>query len=205
MRDRWRAIECATLFWLLPGLAWACDLRHEKRLAFAVIAVYCLVLMWRSRALRGAALWRIAPRDLRGMAVRVAAVAVACVVITWLLHPEWLFAFPRLRPQRWLMVMVLYPLLSALPQELVYRAFFFERYTPLLGNGWQLLTMNVLCFAWLHVMYDNPIAVLASLAGGCLLTWSYARSRSLLLVGIEHGLYGCIAFSVGLGRFFYEG
>jgi len=82
----------------VPGLAWACDLRHEKRLVFAAIAGYCLVLLWRSRTLHNAALWRVTPRDLRGMTLRVAAVAVVCVVVTWLLHPAWLFAFPRLRP-----------------------------------------------------------------------------------------------------------
>jgi len=80
MRTWGRAIECATLFWLVPGLAWACDLRHEKRLVFAAIAGYCLVLLWRSRTLHNAALWRVTPRDLRGMTLRVAAVAVGHLV-----------------------------------------------------------------------------------------------------------------------------
>jgi hypothetical protein len=33
----------------------------------------------------------------------------------------------------------------------------------------------------------------------------YARRRSLGLACLEHGLYGCLIFTIGLGRYFYTG
>ena len=42
-------------------------------------------------------------------------------------------------------------------------------------------------------------------AGGWLFARDYARHRSLTLVCLEHAAYGCVIFTVGLGRFFYSG
>jgi hypothetical protein len=41
--------------------------------------------------------------------------------------------------------------------------------------------------------------------GGYLFAYTYAKTRSLLLVSIEHALYGCLLYTIGLGRFFYTG
>ena len=40
-------------------------------------------------------------------------------------------------------------------------------------------------------------------AGGLLFAWDYARHRSLRVTWIEHSLYGCLIFTVELGRLFY--
>jgi hypothetical protein len=42
-------------------------------------------------------------------------------------------------------------------------------------------------------------------AGGLLFARDYARHRSLSLTCLEHSLYGCLIFTIGLGRFFYTG
>lgn len=115
------------------------------------------------------------------------------------------FALPSERPGLWLLVMVLYPLLSVYPQEVTFRAFFCHRYRPLFGNDRAMLAVNALAFGWAHVMFENWVAVALCLIGGWLFADTYLRTRSLLLACIEHAIYGCALFTIGLGWFFYGG
>jgi len=67
-----------------------------------------------------------------------------------------------------------------------------------------MVAVNVLCFAWLHIIYDNWVAIAFTLAGGILFTLNFDRNRSLTAVSLEHALYGCAMFTLGLGEYFYE-
>jgi membrane protease YdiL (CAAX protease family) len=40
---------------------------------------------------------------------------------------------------------------------------------------------------------------------GLLFAWRYQTTGSLLVTCIEHALYGCFIFTVGLGGLFYHG
>jgi hypothetical protein len=66
---------------------------------------------------------------------RVLVVYAALTYLALLLVPHELFGFVRARPGFWAVVMCLYPLLSAYPQTIVYRAFVFHRYRCLVGEG----------------------------------------------------------------------
>lgn len=66
-----------------------------------------------------------------------------------------------------------------------------------------LTTASVLAFSFLHVIFDNWIAVALTVPAGYLFTRTYRRTDSLLLASLEHALYGCAVFTTGLGRFFY--
>ncbi len=136
--------------------------------------------------------------------VRFLFLGVLLTVTARVFFPESFLSFPRKNVRMWLMVMGLYPFLSALPQELIYRSFFFHRYRMLLSPFW-LFVMSSFLFAHLHIFYWNGIALSFALIGGVLFSHTYVRSRSLLLVWFEHTLYGCLLFTVGLGRFFYHG
>ena len=63
-------------------------------------------------------------------AVAAATVAVAALLV-WRLLPGQALELPRRAPGLWLLILALYPLLSALPQELVFRVLFFRRYGAL--------------------------------------------------------------------------
>ncbi len=103
----------------------------------------------------------------------------------------------------WLAVMLLYPV-SAVAQEIVFRTFFFHRYGNLFSSARRRVLASGLVFGWAHVVVNNLVAVgLASLAG-FVFAWTYERSRSTLLVSIEHALYGDLVFSIGLGSLFYS-
>ncbi len=100
--------------------------------------------------------------------------------------------------------MILYPILSAFPQEIVYRSFFFKRYGNLFKNKKVLIFVNAFLFSFAHIIYLNPIVVIFTFIGGLLMAISYAQHQSLFKVSVEHGLYGNIVFSSGLGNYFYH-
>jgi len=100
--------------------------------------------------------------------------------------------------------MFVYPLLSVVPQEFVYRTFFFERYKPLFSNSAAMILASTFCFGFVHIMFHNWIAPVFSGIGGLLFSISYARHKSLKLVSIEHAAYGCYVFTIGLGWYFYN-
>jgi len=124
----------------------------------------------------------------------------------WLNRPEEFLSFPTYRPQLWTWVMILYPLLSALPQELVYRTFFFHRYGALFGDWrWVAVAANGALFGFAHVIIGNGLSIVLSGLLGLLLAYRYTETRSVWATWIEHTLYGWLVFTVGLGRYFFTG
>lgn len=152
--------------------------------------------LWRASAVRGQL------RSILGLWAAACIVAVAGVAV---FLPGDLFSMPREEPVVWAIVAVGYPVLSVYPQELIFRSFLFRRYAPVFGSGAGMILASAAAFGFAHIIFGNLFAVLATTVGGVLFAWRYARSRSLLAVSIEHGLYGFLLFTVGLGRFVYHG
>ena len=119
--------------------------------------------------------------------------------------PAIFLSFPLQHPQFWLLVMALYPLLSVWPQEIIYRSFLFHRYRPLFGEKIGYAAASALAFGYVHLIFLNWLAPAMTLIGGILFADNYRRNRSLALVCVEHALYGCLIFTLGLGRYFYSG
>ncbi len=136
---------------------------------------------------------------------RFAVATVACLAILLALDPSRLFWLPRNRPLWMPVMMVLYPLLSVLPQEIVYRSYFFERFRPILNNKTLMVLASAGMFGFVHVIFHNWVAPSLSLLGGLMFAASYARDKSLKWVAIEHALYGCMIFTVGIGTYFFYG
>lgn len=197
---RWLWAEAVFLFVLWPGAAIFIE-GVSKFLLFAIPFLYAGAVYWIVRPALPLPSWS----GWKGALVRMAAAVPVMAAVTLWLAPEWWLAFPRERPLIWGIVMALYPFLSAWPQEFLYRRFFFWRYGPLFGKAALMIAANALLFAWLHVMYENWPAFVLSAIAGVFFALTYSRSRNLTLVWIEHALYGQIAFTMGLGRFFYEG
>lgn len=121
-------------------------------------------------------------------------------------YPDTYLRFYRNAPDLWLKVMILYPLVSASVQEILFRVFFFHRYRELFGHQtWLLVLVNAVLFAYAHIIFQNWPAIWLSLIAGLLFAWRYERTRSFWAVFIEHSLYGNLIFTVGFGRFFYTG
>lgn len=118
--------------------------------------------------------------------------------------PEALFAIWE-RPHVMLIIAVFYPLLSALPQELVFRPLFFRRYGALLPKGRAALIINAALFSFAHLMYWNWVVMIMTFAGGLAFAWAYEIRRSFILATVMHSVAGVVLFATGMGIYFYSG
>jgi membrane protease YdiL (CAAX protease family) len=99
--------------------------------------------------------------------------------------------------------MVAYPAVSVYPQEVIYRAFVFHRYGPVFPGRWAIIAASAGAFALAHAPFGHWLSVVLSGAGGVIFAYTYQRTESLLAPAVEHALYGCFIFTVGLGTYFY--
>lgn len=201
-----KLIEFLFLFIALPLLVYFEPLPLPKIPALVGVTLICFAILMFDKSFDRKLLWNNTgiKSHLKHIILRSVIVFVIVVAATWLLIPEWFFQFPIQRPIIWLLVMLLYPFLSAYPQELVYRTFLFHRYKNLFPKK-AIFWVSVVSFSFLHIIFDNWVAVTFTLGGGYLFTKTYDETKSLAVTSIEHAIYGCIVFTVGLGRFFYEG
>jgi uncharacterized protein len=201
------AIEFTLLFVVLPAALALHPLRWWPLPLLWAAAIYCYLVLRKQADFDARKFWRlsdIGPNmgPLLALFLPVAAALAAGVSV---LAPRLFLNLPRRLPLLWVLVMVLYPLLSVVPQTVIYRAFVFARYRRLLHSRWVLIAASGVAFSWLHIVLRNPIAPLLTLPAGLLFAWRYARTNSAMTSAFEHALYGCLIFTVGLGTFFYTG
>lgn len=152
--------------------------------------------LWRSSELK---------KNYKDMLKLFLVIAVVMIALIYFIIPDRLFSLIKDDPLLWALIMIFYPLLSVYPQELLYRTFFFHRYKLLFHKKWQTITANALLFGYMHIIFQNWIAVALTVLGGFLFASMYERTRSTLLVSVTHALYGDLLFTVGLGTYFYAG
>lgn len=211
------------------GMGKAGALRRAAELILLFGGAPLLILYFKERALMVALLWAGAAviyawlryaqgvkfaeewnmagfrAHVRPMLLRFAVAAPLMLLFMAVLHADRLFSFPLERPGRWALVMLLYPVLSVVPQEMIYKTLFFRRYGALFGDGRVLLFVSALAFGYMHILLGNPAAMAMTALAGLLMSQTYMRSRSLALVSLEHALYGCWAFTLGMGLYLYTG
>jgi uncharacterized protein len=170
-------------------------------------ALYCWWQLRRDPTFPQTLLWNPEPAVGQLPSILVCFVAVGAVV--WIavrmIAPELLWGFIRTHPAFWAVVMVLYPVLSVYPQGLIYRSFLMHRYAPILPAGVAMILVSAAAFAFMHIIFRNPLSVALTFAGGMLFAWRYSATGSLFTSSLEHALYGCWLFTVGLGQYFYHG
>jgi len=197
------ATELAGLFVGLPLLLYHDLLPGPKVLYLFAGCAYCLVMLLRDRrfdraplSLRRAPGWRPALR-------RVAIILPALLLLAWVLEPDRLFFLVREKTGLWVLIMFAYPLWSAYPQEIAYRAFFFHRYRPLLRSRAALVAASTVLFAFGHIIFYSWLALALTLPGGLLFCRTWLKTGSINTVTLEHALLGNIIFTVGLGHHFF--
>ncbi len=143
--------------------------------------------------------------NLRPILMRWMLASVGIALFTWWYAPDKLFFLPREHPQILPLILVFYPLLSALPQEYIFCRFFMWRYRPLFPTQLGILLASAVAFAYAHMLFLNWIAPTFSFIGGLIFGYTYMKTRSVTLVTFEHGLYGISLFTIGLGWYFWRG
>ena len=121
---------------------------------------------------------------------------------TFLVDRSLFFIFPRENPKVWLLVIILYPLFSVIPQEVIYRVFFLQRYKDILSkNLFIKYTVNSFIFSFAHIVFQNYHAVIITALVSPIFYYAYER-KSFLTCILIHSIGGIMIFTYGLGKFF---
>lgn len=126
-------------------------------------------------------------------------IAFMTIVYMWFTSKSDLFITLYKKPQLWVIILFAYAIFSVYPQELIYRTLFFQRYKMLVKSKTLFIFLNASLFSLAHIFYKNPLVLLITFLGGILFALTYDKTKSTLLVSIEHTIYGCWLFTVGMG------
>lgn len=126
-------------------------------------------------------------------------ISVLTSVFVYLTNKDALFNVIINKPKLWVFILFVYSFFSVYPQELIYRTFYFERYKILFKNNHLLILINALVFSLGHIFFRNPLVLLLTFLGGFLFAITYNKTKSTLLVSVEHAIYGSWLFTIGMG------
>lgn len=204
MSKVWKIIELVILFISLPLLMKFNIIPLPRIMVLLIVFIIVLVMSIKLKYLDK--YWYRIPKLNSKYWLKMGSIYVVSFLIfisyIYFFLGEKPFIIIRERPILMLIIAIFYPIVSAFPQELIYRTFYFKRYKNIFTTK-QLLFTNMLMFSFLHIIYNNIPAVLLTLVSGLVFTMNYYRKASLMLVTIEHSILGLIVFITGMGQYFY--
>jgi uncharacterized protein len=203
-RRRYLFVEYVALFFGVPFGLWLMNdvARVIPLLVGATIA--CLILLWRDPTFVRSELWS-SDKVKDGLGRMLLVWAILCGTLAlqvWYFRPDWWLNLPRNNLWLWLTILAAYPIVSVIPQNIIFRAFVFHRYKDLFGHsGWNMIWASAAAFCAAHVIFHNWLALSLTAIAGLVIATTYDRHRSVMLATIEHSLYGGVIFTIGLGQF----
>lgn len=132
--------------------------------------------------------------------IKLLLLAKITILFVWFTDKEILFGVLLNKPKLWLMILFFYTIFSVYPQELIYRTFFFQRYQNIFKNEVLFILLNAALFSLAHLFFKNTLVLFLTFIGGIIFAITYKKTKSTLLVSIEHAIYGCWLFTVGMGN-----
>lgn len=138
----------------------------------------------------------------RKILLRLLIIVVGTITVLYFTNKEDLFNVISTKPTLWLTFSAVYLLGSVIPQELLYRTFFVKRYQSIFSNETIFILVNALLFSFGHVWFQSFIVLAFTFIGGILFMKTYIHSKSIIIVMIEHALYGIWLYTVGYGELF---
>ena len=131
--------------------------------------------------------------------LKLLTIAFVTTLFVWFTNKELLFNVLLNKPKLWLVILFVYSFFSVYPQELIYRTFYFQRYKTLFENQNLFILINAIVFSLAHLLFKNTLVLILTFVGGLLFAFTYNKTKSTVLVSIEHAIYGCWLFTVGMG------
>jgi len=197
-----KIVEFLLLFIVVPGIL-AIPIAKPIKLTSVILAlIYVCYLTYKNKVKFN--FKSIFKRPTRAYLIRILVIAVLLivigVVIIQFINPQLLFSVVKQKPFVWLAILFVYAFLSVIPQELIYRGFFYSRYYYLFPNKKIFSILNVVCFSWCHVFLGNIWVMVITALAGVFFVYTYEKEKSLLWTVVEHSLYGNLVFTLGLGE-----
>ena len=202
----WRWSEYFILFWALPILLFIfrAHLGYVLMPLIVLVAGVCSYLLLKKGVLQHQ--WQkikaTKARHIRPIVFVFILLSTPVVVLIAYFAPDKLLDLPVNATQTWLLVLLLYPVISVVPQELIFRSYFFHRYRKLFKSEHSRWFLSSVSFGLAHLLYANWIAVVMSFFGGLLFGYRFIASKNIGVVIIEHSLWGMFIFTSGLGSYF---
>jgi membrane protease YdiL (CAAX protease family) len=202
-----RKLEFGVLFFLLPAMVALGLPEVPFWIGLPLMGALCTTVLMLDDRFDRTVLWNTAGFK-RGLlpvlGLWLFGVVVLAGIVRYLAPEKWL-DLPTQAPGVWLTIMIAYPLLSVYLQNIIYRAFIFHRYRNAFRTPDHMIWASALAFCFAHVIFHNWIALTLTMAGGLIFAYTYHKNRSLLLCSLEHALYGCTLFTIGLGSYLFHG
>ncbi len=196
----YKSIEFLMIFIFLP-ISFAMDYSIKLKMGIGLMGflyiIYVLLKVEKKK-------FKIAP-DLKWQVfwkqtfLKLIVIAVLTTLFVWLTDSQSLFNVLLNKPKLWLFIVFVYSLFSVYPQEIIYRTFYYERYKALFKNESLFVFVNAIVFSLGHIFFKNSLVIVLTFLGGLLFAITYKKTQSTLLVSIEHAIYGCWLFTVGMG------
>lgn len=209
----YRGLEMALLFIVLPLLLAFNPIIY---VSLALVAIALIYIAFISRGIWGSGSWKAMfkaaknafslsqnkwggrPMVLR-FAVMFSVFAIGSSAFVWYTMPDDFFHVVMNNTLLWFFISLFYSVFSVLPQEFLYRVYFIERYGDLICHRGALILLNASLFCIAHVMFFNHLVLLLTFCGGLLFSYTYLRTRSFIVVSVEHSFYGLWLYTVGMG------
>lgn len=131
--------------------------------------------------------------------VKLFGIGIITTLYMYIVDYQNLFVVIKTKPLMWVTILFIYSVFSVYPQELIYRTFFFQRYESLFRSHLLFVLVNAAVFSLAHIFFKNTLVMFLTFIGGILFALTFKKTKSTLLVSIEHAIYGCWLFTVGMG------
>jgi membrane protease YdiL (CAAX protease family) len=198
---RYKLLEFFIIFIVLPvsfAIPYPVILKFILGIIGFVYVIYVLLKIENNR-------FKIAPnlnwkRFWTETSIKLLIIAILTSVFVWFTDREMFFEVVINKPLLWLVILIVYSLFSVYPQELVYRTLYFQRYEQLFKSKKLFIFINAVVFSLAHTMFRNPLVHIITFLGGILFALTYNKTKSTLLVSIEHAIYGSWLFTIGMGN-----
>ena len=173
-----------------------------KVIPLLLIALFFLVLLLRDSSFDKSVFTRLDRDYIKRSVARVVVITILLIWFTWWIFPDLFFRYPVENFKNYALTFFLYPVASVLPQEIIYRVYYFHRYQSIVPEKYLLMLSNAIIFGLTHFIYDNWVAPIATFLVSWIFIFNYLTTRSLINVSLEHYFYGLIMFTIGFGYFF---
>lgn len=198
---KYRLVEFFIVFILIP-VSFVLDFQLWIKLAIGLLGfvyvIYILIKVENNRfKIRQHINWM---QFWQRTTIKFLAIAIITLLYMYLVDYENLFIVIKSKPFLWMAILFIYSVFSVYPQELLYRTFFFQRYESLFRSNALFVLINAALFSLAHLFFKNTLVMILTFTGGILFALTFKKTKSTLLVSVEHAIYGCWLFTVGMGE-----